>query len=271
MQIAPHPRSQQLLERDRIAGQRIGHQAAAGIAGIAPELGGAEVGVVFVIAIQRAPLAQRLEQDLLIFLGNDLVEPTLLRDLGEQFGHLTLEIRLDAAEALRLAAEGTRRVQIGVVVELDEGFQRHVEPAAVIEQCAMMMGNPPRAGIEVEPLLELAGLLEAAEFGKAVAAADRPVAAASAAVEFEDLDLVAGLAQFQRRRHARKPGAEDQHRGALHVAGELERTLVGRLGRQAEARHRLIHRRTASDGPDQRQQIPPPDHRFVLHPRSPSH
>ena len=88
-----------------------------------------------------------------------LVELALLRDLGEQLGDLALEIRLDVAEALRLAAERALRVQIGVVVDLDEGLERDAEPPAVIEQRVVVIGDAPRAGIEIEALVELAGLL----------------------------------------------------------------------------------------------------------------
>src|SRR5262249_24056506 len=153
------------------------------------------------------------------------------------------------------AVERTRRMQIGIMVELDEGLQRDVEPPAVVEQRAMVIGNSPWTRIDIEPLLEFAFLLESAELDKTVAAADRPVAAAGAVVEFEDLNLVAGLAQFQRRHHAGEPGTQDQDRRPLRITRELDRALVGGFGREAETRHRVIHRRTAGDGADQREQV----------------
>jgi hypothetical protein len=59
-------------------------------------------------------------------------------------------------------------MQQGVVIELDERLERNAEALAVIEQRAMVIGNPPWPGIDIEALLELAGLLEAAEFGERI-------------------------------------------------------------------------------------------------------
>src|ERR1700742_1000866 len=90
-------------------------------------------------------------------------------------------------------------MQQRVVIELDERLERHVEAFAIVEQRAMVIRYPPWARIEVEALVEPAGLRRAAELGKTVAAPQAPVTPASAAVEFQHLDLVAGLAQLQRR------------------------------------------------------------------------
>src|SRR5262249_4318411 len=135
-------------------------------------------------------------------------------------------------------------------------------------QRAVMIGNPPRARIDVEPLVEGAGLRGAAELDETVAATQGPVAAAGAAVEFQDLHLVAGLAQFQRGRHAGEPGAQNQHRGAVRIAFQLDRTLVTGFGREPAPRHRVIHGRTACHRPDEREQIASP-HAFHVfpHPR----
>src|SRR5262249_3396865 len=104
-------------------------------------------------------------------------------------------------------------MQIGVVIELNERFERDVQWLAIIEQRAVMIGNPPWTGIDVEPRCERAGLGVAAELGEAVAAAQAPVAAAGAAVELEELHLVAGLAQFERGGHAGESSAENEDGG----------------------------------------------------------
>src|SRR5262249_40939113 len=98
-----------------------------------------------------------------------------------------------------------------VVIELDKGFEHHVKPLAVIQQRAVMIGNPPRPGVEVEAVVEGAGLLEAAELDESIATAQRPVASTGATVELQHLNLVAGLAQLQRRRHAGETRAENEH------------------------------------------------------------
>ena len=266
LQIAPDTRLQNVRERDGIARHRHRGEPAAGRGGIAAGFGGEQIGFVTVVAVECAPGAQRLQQDFLILLGDGFVEPALFGGLRQQLGDLALEIRLHAADTLRRAVEGACGVQIGVVIELDEGFQRDIEPPAIIEQRTMMIGNPPRAGIDVEPVLEFAFLGEAAELGEAIAAAQGPVAAARARVVFEQLHLVAGVTQFQRRGHAGEARAEDQHGSALRVAFQLDRALVAGLRRKAEAGHGVIHRSTARHRPDQRKQIAPSHPcRFVLH------
>src|ERR1044071_4494685 len=107
---------------------------------------------------------------------------------------MAVEIRQHVAETLRLAAERVLRVQIGVVIDLDERLESNPQPLAVIKNAVMVIRDAPRSRIEIEPRVELAGLLETAELGVAVAAAQRPGAAAGAVVVFEDLHLVAGLA-----------------------------------------------------------------------------
>src|SRR5262245_48422558 len=109
-------------------------------------------------------------------------------------------------------------MQIGIVVELNEGLERDVETLAVVEQRAVVIGNPPWTGIDVESLFELASLRDAAELRKPVAAAQGPVASARARVEFEHSHAVAGLAQLERRGHAGQSCAEDQDRRTLGVA-----------------------------------------------------
>ena len=76
---------------------------------------------------------------------------------------MPLKIGLDVANALRLAAERRRGVEQGVVIELDEGFERDAEALAVIEQGAVMIRNSPRPRIEIEAFLKVAGLRRAAK------------------------------------------------------------------------------------------------------------
>ncbi len=82
--------------------------------------------------------------------------------LGQELGDAAGEIGLDVANALRLAVERGRRVQERVVVELDERLERDPEPAAIIQDRVMMIGNAPRSRIDVEARIELAGLGRAA-------------------------------------------------------------------------------------------------------------
>src|SRR6516164_3129362 len=128
----------------------------------------------------------------------------------------------------------------------------------------MVIGNPPGSGIEIQALVETASLLEAAELGKAVAAAQGPAAAACAVVVFEHLHLVADLVQLERRDQAGDPRSEDQDGGAFRVALEPNRPLVGRFGRKPQGGHGLIHRRASGGGADHGEESPAAQRSLVL-------
>src|SRR5258708_40134360 len=168
-----------------------------------------------------------------------------------------MKIILDVENALRNVCECPGRMQKCIVIELDEGLERDTQALAVIEKRAMGIGNPPWAWIDIEALLEFAGLLEATEFSERIPAAQGPVAAPRPAVELQNLDGVSGLAQLQRRRHAGEPGAEDKNGSALRIAVELDRTFVSGVGRKPQTGHRMIHGGAAGNRSDQRQQITP--------------
>src|SRR5207237_6798224 len=104
-----------------------------------------------------------------------------------------------------------------VIIELNEGFERNPEAPAIVEQRAVVIGNSPRPGVDIQTAFEVAGLREAAEFGEAVAAAQGPVAAAWPIVEFQDLELVAGVAQLTRRRHAGYFDPQDENVSPLCI------------------------------------------------------
>ena len=248
---APQPRLQDVAEADHLAGDRLGAEPAAGIARVAAELGDVGPRLVGVILVEHAPPAQRLEQHLAIPVRHLLVELALPNHLGEQLRNMALEVGPDLADPARLATECLGRMQVGIVVELLEGLELHAQPLAVIEQAVVVIGNPPRPRIEIQAGIEFALLRRTAQLGVAVAAAQRPVAPTGAAVELQYLHRVAGLAQLQRRHHAGQSGAEDQHRGALGAALELDPSLVARLGGVPEAGHGLVQRGTSRCQPDQ--------------------
>ena len=85
-----------------------------------------------------------------------------------------------------------------------------------------MVWDAPRAGVEIQSVIERAVLHRAAQLGVAVAAAQGPGASAGPRVVFQQLDLVAGAAQFHGGHHARHARAQDQHAGATRVAVQLE-------------------------------------------------
>ena len=119
-----------------------------------------------------------------------------------------------------------------------------------------MIRDPPGSGIEVEVLVEIASLLEATEFGIAVAAAQGPAAPARAVVVFEHLHFVADLVEFERGNEARYTRSEDQDGCALRVALEPYWALVRRPRREPQGAHRLIHRRASGRGADHGEEVP---------------
>ena len=185
------------------------------------------VGVIFV---ERAPLAQRLQQNLLILGADSRIQCLLLRCFGQQLGDMPLVVRLDLAVALRSTAKCAAAVDIGVVVDLEKGLQRNAEELDVMHHAVMVIGNSPGARIDVQVLVEFALLREAAELRVPVAAAQRPISAAGSGVVFEHLNLVAGVAQLIGCGQSGHAGAEDQHRGIARGALEINRPLVRRFG-----------------------------------------
>ena len=117
-------------------------------------------------------------------------------------------------------------MQQRIVIEFDERFERDVQALAVIKHGTMVIRNPPRTGIKIKSLFEFAALAEAAELDIFVATAERPVSAARAAVEFQNLNLVAGVAQFQRRCHPSQAGAKNENGRAFNITVKLDRTFV---------------------------------------------
>src|SRR5271155_852770 len=98
-------------------------------------------------------------------------------------------------------------MQVGVMVELDEGLKRHPETAAIVQDRVMVVRNAPRSGIEIKAGVELAPLRRATELRVDVAASERPVSSARPEVVFEYANLVAGALELDRRSHSGEPGA----------------------------------------------------------------
>src|ERR1700722_13222693 len=168
---------------------------------------------------------------------------------------MPLIIGLDLPIAPRLSAEGPAAVQIRVVVYLQERLERHTQPLAVAEHAAVVIGNSPRTGIDVQVLVEPALLGKTAELGITVPAAQAPITAARTAVEFQYLHLVAGVAQLVGGAHPGDARAEYQHRRAGGRALQFDGTSIGGVGGKAETAHGLIHGGAPRSDADHAQQI----------------
>src|ERR1700722_4851808 len=155
-------------------------------------------------------------------------------------------------------------MQIGVMVELDEGLKRHPETAAIVQDRVMVIRNAPWPGIEIEAGVELAPLRRAAELRIDVAASERPVSSARPEVVLEYANLVAGALELDRRSHSGEPGAKNDDRGAFGIAVELDRTAVWRFLCMPKASHRLVGGRSANARADDLKQSSPAQSRRCL-------
>ena len=99
------------MQPDRLADDRLGAEAAAGILRVAAVIGRIVAGLVAEILVERADRPQRLEQNLAILRRHLVVKRALSRRLGQELGDAAVEVGLDLADALRLAVEGGRRMQ----------------------------------------------------------------------------------------------------------------------------------------------------------------
>src|SRR4029077_11744180 len=101
---------------------------------------------------------QRLKKDFAILRRHRIVERPLFRGFGEELGDASVVIGFDVPDALRLPVERAGGMQIVVMVELDERLERDPEAAAIVQNRVMMIGNAPRARIEIEATVELTRL-----------------------------------------------------------------------------------------------------------------
>ena len=109
---------------------------------------------IFVIGVQRAPVLQRRHQDLAVLLGHRLVQRALPGALGQKLGDMAMEVGLDLAIALRLAAESLGGMDIGVVIDLGEGLERHAQAVHIMQDALMVIGQAPGTGIDVLARIE---------------------------------------------------------------------------------------------------------------------
>ena len=260
--VLPHLAGDHITEGQQGGGNRRAIDAAARRAVVTAMLGRFQVGLVLHVRVQHAPAAQGFLQ-LVLVLGRQIRIQRLLVDrLAQQLSDIAFEIRRRLAVAHRLAAKGIGIVHHGVVVELDEGFQRHAKGLAVMQQGAVVIGNAPRAGIEVMALGKAYFLGGAAQFGIGVAAIERPVTAASAVLIFQDADLVTRLVQLIGRHHAGKACAQHQHRSPGARARQVGRALILRLAGMTHGGHGLVERGAAAHHADRGQELTACSHRW---------
>jgi hypothetical protein len=209
----------------------------------------ADVG--HVVGREIAFTAQVREEQLLVARTKGLVERTLLDTLGQHLGRLAADVRGDLLLANRLGGErpfGPAEVHEGVVVVVDEDLERHPELLGVMQHGLVMVGEPPRTVVDVEPVVEVAGLGRPAELGKGKSLPGRLAASARERARLKQHDLVAGVRQFVGRRESGDPRAQHDDLLAGAAAGQGGRRRVGRLDAEPQRAHTRQEQGGAADG-----------------------
>jgi hypothetical protein len=120
-----------------------------------------------------------------------------------------------------------------------------------------MVRDPPRAVVDVEPLVELAGLAVADQVGVLEALAGRLAAAAGEGPGLDDLHLVAGLGQFVGGGHAGQARAQHHDLGPLGIALQLGRSGLGRRETETQGVHAGHGQRHPAEGRQTLEKPPP--------------
>ena len=137
--------------------------------------------------------------------------------------------------------------EIGGVVVVDEHLERDAERLGVVEGRVVVVRDPPRAMVDVQAVVEIAGLRIAAEFGDGDAAPCGLRSAAGELASLDDLDLVPRLAEFVRRGQAGQSAAEDEDLLAAARSGQGGGSGLGGGDSVTEGLHAGHHQAGAAD------------------------
>nr|GEU28535.1 hypothetical protein [Tanacetum cinerariifolium] len=213
-QVLEPQRVRRLARSRRHAGARVDRVAASRTARVFQILG-RELALVH----------QVIEQQALVVGAQALIELRILDRLGQQFIDMAAHVGLDFLDAHALVGEhtGVFGIDIRVVVFVDHHFQRHFEQAGVMQRGAVVQRDAPWTVVDIVAFVELASLFFATEFGQRKAPAGALAPAAGKAARFQDLALVAQLAQLEGGGQPGQPGAQDHHFFALAAAGQCGR------------------------------------------------
>jgi hypothetical protein len=161
------------------------------------------------------------------------------------------DVGLDLAQAHLLVRERTGTVAFEIEVVrirfVQEHLHRNVQLPAVVQHRFMRIRDAPRPDVDVLPLVKCAHLPLTADFGMLVALLDRPLQAADAIARFEQLVVVAELAELVAHDHARESAAKHQHLRLRGTSRQL-RLLPRRSRHEIQRGHGAEHERRSADG-----------------------
>jgi hypothetical protein len=184
------------------------------------------------ILVERAETPQERTPTVLVLGADRLRQQILFHGLRRQFGDVAAGIVHHSPVELRRPIEGMVVLHQRGAVVVAHHLQRDAERAAVREDTLVMVGQPSRAGIEIQVLVVIPrDVLGAAGLDDRVAAAQGPVAAAGTGARLQDQRPLAGVTQFVGQHHASDPGADDHH-APPRARGQRRRLGIG-------LRHRL--------------------------------
>ncbi len=198
---------------------------------------------------QIALAAQIGEEQLLVPLAELLIQRALLHALGQHLGGVAPDVRSDLLPTHRPPGERARpsfEVDVRVVVVVDENLQRYAELARVVEHRLVVVGQPPGAVVDVEAVVEGAGLGLPAELGQPEALARGLGAAAGEGSRLQHHHVVARVGELVGRGQARHPRAQDDDALAA-AAGEARRRRHGRFDAEPQSAHARHQQRRAPD------------------------
>ncbi len=133
------------------------------------------------------------------------------------------------------------------MVQFHKWFQFHPEFAAVMQQSLVMVGNTPGTGIGVIAGCEADLLGRTTQFGYGIAPTQADIAATGPVLEFQNLHMIACLAQFISGKHARKSRPQNQHTCAgLRTRQDGGRCKISAL-RVSHGSHGLIQGGTTGE------------------------
>ena len=128
----------------------------------------------------------------------------------------------------------------------------------------MVIGQPPGAGIEILARSELHMLGDAAQLGIGVAAIQRPVPAAGTVVIFQDLHLIAGVAQLMAATMPAMPAPRIRTEAPFAAPDNLIGPVKSDCARIAHRDHRVVHHGAATRGADEVQERTAADGRLIV-------
>ncbi len=232
----PEARIQHVREGKRLQ-LLAGDQAGTGMDLVAAALGAV---IAEILARQIALMDQIFAQHVLVFGLHQPFELARGGGLGDQLGGIAARVTLDLALADPLVGQrplALVRIDVGGVIVIDHDLERHIEVLGVIERRAMVVGNAPGTDVDIETIIEIAGLGVHAHLLGDEAFPRRLGAAAGKGAGFENGHLVAELRELVGRCRARVTGAEDQDLLALARTAKFRGTFGGGRGGDSESVH----------------------------------